>query len=234
MNNIYDSERVSQESSTYDAMFETGGYSGVFDLPYNRSPYYPLYKCVFREITRLNAKDIFEVGCGTGGFAHLLLDKAAVSYRGFDFSGVAVAKAVKRTGRKELFFNGDAMLAEVYPEAYEVIVCTEVLEHVPEDRIVIENWKKGTAVICSVPNYDSRYHVRLFKNESEIFERYGDIIEIERIKRVKKPVIDDLILSNRLRQLRWNRYRPKRIAGLLGLGDFEQVGGWFVFTGVRK
>ncbi|MCF6353719.1 MAG: class I SAM-dependent methyltransferase [Candidatus Polarisedimenticolaceae bacterium] len=234
MNKIEESERFSQESATYNAMFETGGDSGIFDLPYKRSPYYPLYQEVFRTIKRLGADNVLEVGCGTGGLAHFLLEKTLLQYHGFDFSEVAVNKAIQRTGRKDLFNVGDATFASSYPDSYEAIICTEVLEHVPEDRKIIEHWAKGTKIICSVPNFDSRYHVRVFKTDAEVCERYGDLIDIDSVSQIKKPVVNDLSWRNRLRQLRWNRYRPKRIVELLGLGDFDKVGGWFVVRGTRK
>jgi SAM-dependent methyltransferase len=227
-------EKLSQEAATYDAMFEAGGHSGVFDLQYWRSPYLPLFKAVRREIIRSGVRAVLEVGCGTGALAHLLLATTSVRYRGFDFSTVAVDKAKNRTGLPELFFCGGAGDIDCYRDDHDAVVCTEVLEHVPDDKQIVARWKAGRRCICSVPNFDSPYHERYFATPGEVMDRYGGLIEIERILRIKKPVIDDLAWSNRFRQFRWNRYRPRRLLELAGLGDFDAVGGWFLFIGTKK
>ncbi len=228
------SDKKLQVKETYDAMFKTGGWEGVYDLPYNRSHYYPMYKAVLKTLKEIDANSILEVGCGTGAFATLLLDKARFKYKGFDFSDVAIDRARSKVNDGSIFYTADAMLAETYQFPFDTIVCTEVLEHLEDDLKVIHNWPSGVQVICTVPNYDSDYHVRFFDNEEQITKRYGDLIKFERIFRVKKPVISDIGIINRLRNLRWHRYNPSRIKDLIGLGNFDKVGGWFVMVGTKK
>ena len=122
--------KKSQISETYDNLFKDGGYGGGFDLPYRHSCYYPLFKRILSGIVKQRAHKVLEVGCGTGAFAHMLLAKSTLEYRGFDFSKVAVEKAGARTGKPELFYVADATVAESYIGSYDTIVCTEVLEHV--------------------------------------------------------------------------------------------------------
>ena len=129
------------DSEIYDHMFAKGGYSGVYDLPLNKSWYYPLYKKTFSEVQKLNGNKILEVGCGTGAFAELVLKKG-YQYKGFDFSKVAIKKASERTGTPDLFYQGDALNLSSYPAAYDILVCTEMLEHIEKDREVISLWKK--------------------------------------------------------------------------------------------
>ncbi len=223
-----------QTSETYNQMFESGGADGAYDLSYRRSPYFPMYKKVYELIRQYKLKDVLEVGCGTGLFARMLhdLDKT-IRYRGFDFSSVALDKARKLFNANELFFQGDATDKNAYSERYEAIICTEVLEHLEDDLAVIDNWQTGLLCICSVPNYDSVYHTRFFRTEQDVLERYQEKIDIAEIKRVKKPVLNDLSWTNYFRELRWNRYKPKRLLEILGFGDFDHVGGWFVFVGKK-
>lgn len=227
-------DRVDQTAATYDEMFAEGGHEGVYDLPYHRSPYYPMYKAVLKELRKLNASSVLEVGCGTGAFASFLLHKQKFEYSGFDFSEVAVEKAQVRTGRSDLFYVADATQKTSYHSKTDAIVCTEVLEHLEDDIGVVSNWPRLTNAVCTVPNYDSSYHERYFRNESEVVDRYSSYLDIKKIYRVKKPALNDLKLSNRMRELRWQRYKPKRLLQLLGLGDFDEVGGWFVFVGTTK
>lgn len=223
-----------QNHKTYDEMFTKGGKDDPYQLPYWLSCYYPMYLAVLDTIKRIGCSSVIEIGCGTGGLAHLLKDRHPVEYRGIDFSSVAIKKAIKRTNSPDSFFVADALSPELYQNNESTIVCTEVLEHIPQDLKLVELWPGGTYCICSVPNYDSQYHERFFKDETEVISRYGHLIEIDRIKRIKKPILENIATSNLLRHLRWNRYRPKRLLELLGFGDFGQVGGWFVFSGTKR
>lgn len=226
-------EKLSQTPETYDRMFAEGGYGGTFRLHYKHTWYYPLYRKVLSIVQRHGGRHVLEVGCGTGGFAHLLQETTALEYAGFDFSSEAVSQARARTGREDCFSVGDATIPESYPGTYDTIVCTEVLEHIEPDREVISLWKPGTRCVCSVPNFDSTVHVRHFLSEDDVLKRYGDLLDIDSIERLKKPQLPDISLRNRLRHLRWNRYRPGRLLGLLGLAPFSD-GGWFVFSGRKR
>ena len=230
-------DKKPQIAATYDAMFEDGGPgSGVFDLPYRRSPYFPLFRAVLRLLPKQASTRVLEVGCGTGTFAHYLFDaRPGTSYIGFDFSPVAVERARRRIGRSEPFFVGDATQADVYRSLqYDTIVCTEVLEHLESDQDVIGQWAPGTRCICSVPNYDADTHVRFFKDEAEVRARYEGLIEIGGITRLNKPFLNDRNWRHWLQALRWNRYRVDRLRWLFGFSDFDRNGGWFVFHGTRR
>ena len=227
--------KAEQSKATYDQIFSEGGHGGIYDLPYWHSSYYPLFKRVLREVVRHRARSVLEVGCGTGGFAHLLMEKTAIDYRGFDFSEVAVKKAVARTQRPNAFYVGDATLPVAYEhQAVDCVVCTEVLEHIEQDLEVIANWTPGTFCVCSVPNFDADTHVRFFGSTDEVRARYGQVIDIEKIDRIKQPELSDISLSATLRAIRWNRYRPRKLLAILGLMSFESSGGWFLFSGTRR
>jgi SAM-dependent methyltransferase len=222
------------EKALYDSVYRTGGYQGVYHLPYRHSSYYPLFKRVVREIQKAAVRHVLEVGCGNGALAQFIHDRARVEYHGFDVSAVAIEMAKGRVAR-DVFYVGDALNKECYNRfQYDCIVCTEVLEHMDRDREVVSHWRPGSFAICSVPSFDSSNHVRHFSSENEVHARYKDLVSISKIIRIKKPVISDITLRNRLRQLRWNRHRPHRIIPLLGLGRFDDVGGWFLFVGTRR
>lgn len=226
-------EKVTQSHEVYDDLFTSGGYEGAYALPYRHSCYYPLFKWVVRELRRLRVRSVLEVGCGTGAFAHMLTEQTTIAYRGFDFSPVAVQAAARLVGEGRVFV-GDATDPESYEdERFDAIVCTEVLEHLVSDRAAIAPWPRGVRVVCSVPNFDSRYHERFFRAESEVRNRYGDGIAIETVARIRKPALTDISLRNRLRELRWARTEPRRMAALLGLQSFDR-GGWFAFSGLRR
>jgi len=49
---------VEQSPETYDEMYREGGFAGIFDLPYKRSPYLPLFKHVIKDLKRRNVKSV--------------------------------------------------------------------------------------------------------------------------------------------------------------------------------
>lgn len=226
--------KKTQNSGTYDEMYNSQGETGAYALPYKSSCYFPLYKHVKKTLLQKKISKILEVGCGAGSFAHYILESSKLTYKGFDFSPVAVLNAKKRTGLNDIFYVGDAKDPKSYIENYDAIVCTEVLEHVDEDLEIVKRWKTGSFCVCSVPNYDSSYHVRHFKTKKEILNRYSNLIDIDNITQLKKPIIENISLENRLKELRWSRYKLHRIIELFGLGDFDKVGGWFVFSGKKN
>ena len=228
-------ERLPQSRETYDRIFSAGGTGGAYHLPYRHSIYYKLFKVVFAELVRHRVQSVLEVGCGPGGFAQMLMEHSRIAYRGFDFSEVAIAMARAKTGKPEAFFVGDATHASSYAGAdYDCVVCTEVLEHVDQDREVIANWPPGVFCACSVPNFDAPTHVHLFTSEAELRARYSGLLDITLVRRVKLRALTDTSLANTLRSLRWSRYRPRELMAIMGWGSFESLGGWFFFSGFRR
>jgi 2-polyprenyl-3-methyl-5-hydroxy-6-metoxy-1,4-benzoquinol methylase len=196
------------------------------------SKYYPLFRRVADIATLAPITSILEVGCGSGVQAEMLL-KAGITYHGFDFNPIAIAKAQARNGAIH-HFVGDATNPDFYIDEYDGIVCCEVLEHIERDLQAIELWKPGALCICSVPNFDYPTHVRTFRSEAEVRARYGQLIAIEWIERISVSPSAGLTWGRYFRRLRWARNEPKKLLGMLGIRRFDWYGGWFVFVGRRK
>ena len=174
-----------------------------------------------RDLVRASgAKSVLEVGCGSGLFAELLLREAPVAYRGFDFSPVGVAYARSRVPQAD-FFVGNALSADSYRGDYDCIICAEVLEHIHDDREVVSLWPRGTWTVCSVPNFDYPTHVRHFRTEAEVRERYGVAMDIHSIHRVSAPAIAGRTALEYARRLMRARRDPKKLLGLLGVNAFD-------------
>jgi SAM-dependent methyltransferase len=219
----------------YDQLHGAGG---TYDLPVRRSPYYPLFRRIVDRIAAGGYRRVLEVGCGSGALAELILTETRADYRGFDFSATAVDKATARVGStgagRAVFAVGDATDPASYRWDYDVIVCTEVLEHIAADKTAIGLWRSGVPCLCSVPNFDYEGHVRFFRSAAEVRARYDDVIAIAAIERIAKPVRAGTTLGDYLRQLRWSRDDPRRLMGLLGIHTFDAIGGWFLFDGVTR
>lgn len=233
--------RKETSAAVYDDMYagrvgEAGGHQpySSYDRAYWDSHYYPLWQRVCDEAIKRQVKNIVEVGCGSGSFAHMLFDRMSVRYLGFDFSAEAVAKARRRTGRDDVFVVARAEDDLARHLDYDCIVCLEVLEHIERDLEVVQSWRPGTRCICSVPNFDQPDHVRFFLNEASVRARYGDLIDLDVVEAVPRALVRGRGWREYFRQLIWSRSEPKRLLALLGWRTFENLAGWLVFSGIRR
>jgi 2-polyprenyl-3-methyl-5-hydroxy-6-metoxy-1,4-benzoquinol methylase len=217
----------------YAGSADGSGLYDAYERPYHDSHYYPLYKSVLEEVVRFGGRRVLEVGCGSGSFAQLLFDRSTLDYQGYDFSEVAIRKARARTGRPGRFSVAKAGDESTSSYEHDTIVCLEVLEHIENDLEVVKSWKPGVACVCSVPNFDSPDHVRYFRHEDEIARRYGNLIQLASIRRVPRALVRGRGWREYLRQLRWSRDNPKRMLAMLGYKTFDNLAGWFLFSGRR-
>jgi len=155
----------------YDQVFDK---SNDFNCNYKDSKHYPMWLTAVRFIKG----SIIELGCGTGQFAHLLSDLGYSDYEGYDYSSTGITKCKERCNLD--FIQKD--FSELGKIESETVIALEVLEHIENDIELIEKIKPGARVIFSVPNFTEPAHVRIFRNQLQILERYGELIIFEEIK----------------------------------------------------
>lgn len=169
-----------QEAPFYDLAMTGEGEPAM--LPVEESPWLPVYQEAARWIP--SSWDVIDLGCGTGRFAaHLLQTSFVGSFTGIDFSSAAIAEARRYVADPRVAFKvGDlrAWRPRVGDHARTAFVCLEVLEHLEADRAVIKAIPRGSQFIFSVPSYMSASHVRCFASLSEVFERYGGLLDLRR------------------------------------------------------
>jgi len=160
-------------ASWYDNVYQAAP-RHYFDH-YTKSPYYFVWSVVADRLR--GARAVLEIGCGTGQLAQLLQDQGIQHYTGFDFSRKAIELARKRLPNHDLRVD-DARTTQLYREIdHDVVICTEVLEHIEADLAVLAALKPGVRVIATVPNFDFTSHVRFFDNVSQVIARYGSLFE---------------------------------------------------------
>ncbi|MGO3648237.1 methyltransferase domain-containing protein, partial [Agrococcus casei] len=123
----------------------------------------------------LNKKKVMDAGVGPGyALAEVMKRYAPRSVHGIDYSEVAISSC------RELMPEGQFTVGSLYeplPESYDVVLCTEVLEHLdnPEAAVdrILESLSPGGTAVFTVPDGRvdvSRLHLNFWSPES--WERF--------------------------------------------------------------
>jgi SAM-dependent methyltransferase len=163
-----------ESAGFYDALYRS---TPVYHEPYQKSFYYFLWSVIVDRIRRAGVKRVLEIGCGPGQLASYLLDGHVEQYVGLDFSPQAIEMARKNAPHGR-FVVGDARDGAIHAEVeHDLVICTEVLEHIEDDLKVVAAFRAGKRCLCSVPSFPYESHVRHFKDAGEVVARYGAFFE---------------------------------------------------------
>lgn len=157
-------------SEYYDGIYTV---SEEYRKPYYESKYYFMW-CVLVDRMRLNGSEVvLDVGCGPGQFACLLKERGVKDYVGLDFSAVTVSLALQACPEYK-FVRADVFETDVFDRVpYDIVTCTEVLEHIEQDLDLVSRMRPGARVFGSVPSWSDPGHVRHFRTCAEVESRYG-------------------------------------------------------------
>jgi 2-polyprenyl-3-methyl-5-hydroxy-6-metoxy-1,4-benzoquinol methylase len=157
------------QASWYDRAYQRA--PKHYSQHYTKSPYYFTWT-VIADRAR-SARSVLEIGSGTGQLAQLLRDQGVEKYVGFYFSREAVAIARQRAPGLDFRFD-DARTTQLYHVLdHDLVICTEVLEHIDGDIALLQALKPGIRVIATVPSFDSASHVRYFSDAETVRMRYS-------------------------------------------------------------
>lgn len=111
-------------------------------------------------------QDILDIGCGAGPFS-LYAASVGARVKGIDLSARAIAadrKSAEYLGLPDLEFVNEDFMTYMDAEVYDVIMLTEVLEHLPDDGKALEKirslLKKNGVLLMSVPSVNAPLHIR--------------------------------------------------------------------------
>lgn len=163
-----------------------GYYNDAYKYQYDWRCYINLADNITKQmkLTGAQNKKIIDIGCGVGWFTDHLYFNVSRDITGIDFSEKGLLHA------KREFPCINFILANVYEfdySGYEVALIMETLEHLENDKKVIEKLDKGCQVYASVPylkERDCEAHVRIF-DEKVIAERYGEYLDLKSIVQIE-------------------------------------------------
>ena len=169
------------EKEFYDEVYSSGGSNKMYFKKYTESPYYFTWKIAL-SFLKEKSLSVLDIGCGPGQFAEMLFDSGIKNYIGFDFSKQAIEMAKKTNlENSEKFFVEDIFKTDIFNNEFDVYFCFEVLEHIDNDLGVFDKVPSGKEMICSVPNYNSKGHVRVFKSAQKVVDRYSKVLNITNV-----------------------------------------------------
>ena len=103
-----------------------------------------------------DGESVLEIGVGQGALGYRLAER--YRYVGLELDEQALAMARSRIVRGTLV-HGD--LDALGPERFDLVVATEVLEHLEDDVAALRQWRErlvpGGAVLLSVPAFAARF-----------------------------------------------------------------------------
>ena len=130
----------------------------------------PRYRIASQWIHDDKAREVFDIGCGSGILAERLKSlNPDISISGCDISESAI-KRRKTLFKRSYVFDIDKNALPEYDESYDVVTALDVIEHLysPEHCLkeMVRICRKGGSIIISVPNFGYaryRWHALLGK-----------------------------------------------------------------------
>jgi len=185
-------------ASFYNEVYSAGGHNKEYFKHPDDSVYFPVWKKLLSYLTTDDT--IADFGCGPGQLAELLIRKEFNYVMGIDFSTTAIAMAKKNNFmHRNKFFVRDLNTDPLYGNFNTAIIC-EVLEHLENDCQLLAKFIQGTKIIATVPDFDSKSHVRLFKTEDDIIKRYSFLLEIKKIVKVPLRSGNSIFIINSIKK----------------------------------
>ena len=152
------------EAEYYDKVYRS---SKEYRKAPENSIYFEVWKAILNLLTQ--GEPVYELGCGSGQLARFLMSKGIYYIWGCDYSQEAINLANKHSDK---FMVADIFEIEI---PMGTILCTEVFEHLQDDKKLIARIPVKSRLIFSVPDFMVESHVRCFKSEKEIREYYAGI-----------------------------------------------------------
>ncbi len=179
------------------------------------------YKIILNLLGKYSKKNfrILDCGCGSGNLLRLLDKKRYKNLTGSDFSNESVILSKKISG-KNIFKADLTKIKDFKNKKFDVVICSEILEHIEKDTLAIKNIRlilnDEGIVIFSVPfnviywsqHDDFSGHVRRYNGmelEKKLEKQNFDILESWGWGSLFYPIYHRLLTRNKPTSLMNNK-----------------------------
>lgn len=115
---------------------------------------FELHQILIDNVSKISPDILLDAGCGKG-YTGQSVSKYCQSYYGFDISSAAIEIAKERLPYGH-FQTGSLRELPYESNYFDCVICSEVLEHIPEYKAAIKELarvtKKGRHVLITLPN----------------------------------------------------------------------------------
>lgn len=183
--NVTNTNRVELKANYYDK---------IYSKPYPTKRFDAIYDQICDWVKETPIPRILEVGCGTGILGSRLFniceDRNEAVYNGFDFSETALDSCPEMI--QDVIFVNNAYNEKVWKQYfrkqdYNIVVSVEVFEHLNDIR-VLDMIPLGTRIIFSVPDFDSKPHLRTYPSINAIKKYYEYVLKIDKYIKINNPL----------------------------------------------
>jgi 2-polyprenyl-3-methyl-5-hydroxy-6-metoxy-1,4-benzoquinol methylase len=151
----------------------------------------------YAEVSDFCAKErprtVIDVGCGAGNLLHALVERATPErVVGIDYAGAGIRRA------RQLLPSGEFHEGSLYDfapeESFELVLCTEVLEHLSEPhaamQLLVRLCANSGVIVITVPDgaLDDWSGHRNFWSEPELVDFLGGYGEVEVMRMRSNPM----------------------------------------------
>lgn len=112
------------------------------------------HECIFAFVQQADPESVLDAGCGEGFGVHDLAKRdASLDLTGIDLDEAAVAYAQARFGPVASFDHGSTLDLPYDDDTCDLVLCSEVLEHLQDPGAAVEELKRvaRTHVLVTVP-----------------------------------------------------------------------------------
>jgi ubiquinone/menaquinone biosynthesis C-methylase UbiE len=157
---------------------------------------YSRYYGVLTELAKISFESFLDVGCSEGMYLLAVKNKyPASTLYGVDFSAIGLKKAKDCVGPISSFACADAAHLPFRSNSFDLILCSETLEHIVDDIYAFKEIQRicRKACIITVPSFNNQWAKKRFKPD----------VNCERDSHLRKYSRRDLqsILQSNFRQV---------------------------------
>ncbi len=102
-------------------------------------------------LRKCKVKTVLDAGCGTGKFMRALIEECGneFSVHGFDIAENCLDPFFDKI-KNDILTVGVLWNAEDFNKEYDAIICSDVLEHIPTEKVglVLDNFYRCTKIFC--------------------------------------------------------------------------------------